>query len=94
MKDILNKIFNWLVLSSENPDNLSATLKGSIAFTVITALASVLHINGLSDAADHGLSFIVETGKFLSMAYTLYGSIRKIHRTATGTNAVLNSSQI
>lgn len=81
--------WNWLVLSSTNENKLSTTVKGSLAFTLITALASVLHISGIQDATDSVVAFVVETSKFVSVVVTVIGAFRKIRRTTNGTNAVL-----
>lgn len=85
----INKAFNWLILSSADSTNLSATLKGSLVFTLITALASALHINGITDVANNSVSVIVAGGQFVSAVYALFGALRKVKRTVGGTNAVL-----
>lgn len=84
------KTFNWLVLSSADANKLSATITGSIWFTIISTIATLMHIDGFSNVADHGISFLVGAGQFISAAYALYGAIRKVKRTVGGTNAVLN----
>lgn len=86
----MKTIFNWLVLSSADPEKYAATLKGSILFTAATGIAALLHINGFSNVADNGVAFVVETSRALSMGYALYGALRKLTRTVSGTNVVLN----
>lgn len=92
MKNFLTNVWNWLVLSSADENKMSATIKGSIWFAIISAGASLLHINGLSDVADHGVSFIVEVIRAITGAYALWGAFRKVSRTVGGNNAVLNSN--
>lgn len=82
------------MLSSADPAKLSATVKGSVWFAVLTALTSVFHVNGLSDVADHGISFVVGAGQFVTAAYALYGALRKVKRTVGGTNLVLKDPTI
>jgi hypothetical protein len=88
---MLNKIWNWLVLSSADENKVSATVKGSAAFIIVSVIAQTLGIDGVSEVADHGVSLLVEFVRFVSALYLLYGGVRKVAKTALGSNRVLNN---
>lgn len=94
MKINFSTIWNWVIYSSENPEKVSQTIKGSAFLTLALGIAQILHIQGFSDVADHGVTFIVAFSVLIGKAWTLVGAIRKLHRTFSGTNKVLSDQTL
>ncbi len=86
--------FNWLVISSADSDKLSSTLKGSIVFVILTALASTLHISGFTEASNSFVDALVEVCRAVAAIYACYGAFRKVSRTVGGTNEMLKDRTI
>ncbi len=93
---MFKKIIAWIAFSSKDPNRLSLMLKGILtgATTYILFFAGVFHIdvqaNDLAVLFD-GIVKLLEVGlSAYSIIASLVGAIRKIYRTITGKNHVLN----
>lgn len=95
----MKKIIAWLVLSSKDPQKVSLMIKGILtgAVTYIIFFAGMFHINLVQTDLNQiieGLVKIIEVALTLFSAIaTLVGAIRKVSRTVTGDNKVLNQMQ-
>ena len=95
---IMNKIIQWLVLSSSDAAKLSLSVKG-ILLGIIPILITVTGITGIQIPNAETLTAVVElVGTFIqvalgivSLVVTLIGVVRKILSTLQGTNAVLEA---
>lgn len=92
---MIQKIWNWIVWSSSNPEKISLTIKGFATFVpALVVLFAFLHIQVTSDTL---LAILNDTAiglsalaTFIGVIMSIYGSYRKISTTALGTNQVLN----
>lgn len=73
----LKTVLTWFVRSSANPQNVSLTLKGALAFLVVFGL-NASDITQIEDALSVA---IIGTGYVVSSLITLYGFARKLHNT-------------
>jgi len=93
---MFTKIIAWIVLSSKDPQKVSLMIKGAAAWagTYILFFAGIFHFNvGQSDVASifEAVAKFVEYALYaISAVSTVWGLIRKVKRTADGTNRVLN----
>lgn len=93
----MKKFLVWLVLSSQNPQKVSLTVKSFLtaATTYIVFFAGILHFNiGASDVAiaiDNIVKVISDILMVISSAATAWAFIRKIGTTLNGTNKVINT---
>lgn len=91
----MQKLLQWLIVSSANPSKLSATVKGLLlgVLPVVVYLTGLAHLNvGESDlkALIDGIATVVEVGLGLVSAVVfVIGLVRKIYRTLTGTNQAI-----
>ena len=94
MKEMIKKLFsqshvvwNWLVISSSNPDAVALTVKGVFSMTIVQTLFGLLPFIGIHptftlDVVSAGAVNLVYT--FLSAVasiVTAYGLLRKIYLT-------------
>lgn len=84
----MNKLFTWLVYSSENPENFSLTLKGAVATLLPVALLLAQQL-GFSLDGSNVEAFILSVVAVLTTAVTLFGLIRKMVNTFNGKEAVV-----
>lgn len=82
-------MYVWLVYSSANPNKLSATLKGSIAYVLLATLGNAFGIPGVTEVADSGVEVIVQAGQVLSAGLAFVYAVRKVTRTLGGINLAL-----
>lgn len=101
--NIFKKAFYWIILSSENAQNLSLTVKAFLTGIIPVAmfLANTTHVkfdsNTLTAIIDGIASVITYLGGLITALVFLYGLFRKIVNTANGNNDVIlqiNSSVI
>ena len=91
------KFLDWLVVSSADPQKLSATVTGFL-FGLIPLAAFFANIPGVNipDQATLTVTInmigqvVVYVGGAITALYSAYGLLRKIWRTWNGTNEVLN----
>lgn len=76
----MKKFLNWLVLSSEDPKEISLTIRG-IAVSFLPLIVSFLNDLGVGNLEGQVLSFIVATTAVLGILLTVVGIVRKIYNT-------------
>lgn len=96
----MNKLVNWLLLSSADSSKLSLTIKGASVgvITVLTMVSGLAHIQLPSDTLtalfDTAVGSLQALAVVLSGIATAVGLLRKLWLTARGENAVLNDPLI
>jgi len=83
----MNKFLNWLVFSSENPDNIALTVKG-IALMAVPAVLTITSQFGLSVNETNIVAIISQTTTTLAAGLTVIGLIRKLINTFAGKKVV------
>jgi len=83
----MNKFLNWLVFSSENPDNIALTVKG-IALLAVPAVLTIASQFGLSVQEANVVSVISQAATTLAAGLTVIGLIRKLANTFSGKKTV------
>lgn len=79
------KFLHWLVTSSENPSNISLTLKGAIPtiISIILLVAPIFHVSvdssQLTQIGDGVMQAVLAFCGFVSAVAMVVGLIRKIH---------------
>ena len=82
--EIIKKIWNWLVVSSANPQKISLTVKGVIIslIPILLTLSGIAHLSITSDGITNIASLIAN---LIDVSFTIiasisivYGIIRKI----------------
>ncbi len=89
---MLKKIWNWLVMSSANPNEMALTVKGFLG-TLASILLLVspivhLHINDAQTTAitDMIIQIVLALCAVISALSGIMGFVRKIYLTAKGSN--------
>lgn len=86
----MEKIWNWLVVSSADPNAYSLTIKGTLLgiATVLTMLAGFGHIQlgDLTPLVDGIVQAVQAFLALVSSVVFVVGLVRKIYRTANGTH--------
>lgn len=81
MKKNLKKVYKWLVVSSANPKEVSATIKG----VLILALPQVLILAqsfGLQIENNVAMGILERSVTILGAVLAIFGLIRKVYNTA------------
>ena len=91
MKNILDKFLNWLLLSSQDANQWSLTIKGAtVAIPTILVFANLAHLQVTSDSLtaviDAVSNVVLYIGGGISACVTAYGLIRKLASTILGSN--------
>lgn len=91
---MLQKMWLWLVRSSADPEQLSATIKGLAAFVpAVVVMFTLLHINVGSDLLLAYIDKLALLATYIaggvSAAYAFVGFCRKVYTTIMGTNQVV-----
>lgn len=88
----MNKILDWLILSSKDPQKVSLFIKGALGWAATLAIGAGVQASELdfSAAIDQIGNLVYLALTFGSTAVAAYGAIRKIYRTMTGQNEVIN----
>lgn len=81
-----SKFWNWLVVSSQDPTKVAATVKG-IAGTAIALLAFTVHGPDFSTVPADVYTIVVDAFGVFSGALATVGLIRKVYNTLTNKNA-------
>lgn len=99
MKKLFKKIVAWLVLSSENSQQVSLTIKGVLggAVTILTIVLGFAHLNVpgpevFSQLIDMFVGIVQMLLLLVSSVAAIFGLLRKIYSTVIGENAVVNAS--
>lgn len=93
----MKKIWNWFVLSSANYQNYALTLKGILigaipAVIIVAHLANIqLKSEDLTTLIDAMITLFGTVMALVSAGITVFGLVRKVFKTANGTNSVLNN---
>lgn len=90
----MSKFWQWLVRSSSNPDELSATVKGLAGFIPsIIIVTSILHLNVGADDLENFIKslalFVSGFTTVVTAVVSVFGFLRKLWTTARGTNQVI-----
>lgn len=72
-----NKFWNWLVVSSEDPTKVAATVKGALG-VLISLLAFTAHGASFADVPDQVYTIVVDLFATISSAIALAGLVRKL----------------
>ena len=72
-----NKFWNWLVVSSEDPTKVAATVKGA-AGVLVSLLAFHFHGANFNDLPDEVYTVVVDVLAAFSSAVAALGLLRKI----------------
>lgn len=83
----MKNILNWLVYSSENPQEFSLTLKAGVA-TILPVAVLLLQQLGFSLDSGNTEAFILSLVTIATSAITLFGLIRKLVNTYRGKKVV------
>jgi len=73
---MIKKIFDWFVLSSKNPANVSLTVKGLLPFL---ALLGIMDSQIMEETSNAVVEIIVQLGILASGIATLWGAVRKVY---------------
>jgi len=88
LKQILIDVYNWLMKSSANPENLSLTIKGILSTIVFVAVSFGANYTFNVDVMSYDIANVIsQIGIVISSLITIYGLVRKIYLT------IKNSSQ-
>lgn len=99
---MINSIFNWIVLSSKDPNKVSLTVRAALLSAIpgaIWAVGTLCATGGVCiPIADDELRTVANAAAdlaFLALSAVsaigiIYGFLRKIWLTVTGKNAVIN----
>lgn len=79
----MNNFLRWLVISSQNPDKVSATFKGVLLqyLALLMALGSIIHLPFTQDAA---YQVITDIAGLVGTLLGVFGLIRKIYYEIVG----------
>lgn len=77
MKQI-KSFWEWLVLSSKNPNKIALTLKAGIPFLILFHIGDATTLGTVADAI---VNVIVQTVTWVSGILAAYGAIRKLYIT-------------
>lgn len=69
----MKKAFDWFVVSSQNPQKLSLTLKSLAAFAVLFGVDSAIVDEGIG----HFVNLIASLGMLATTITAIYGFVRK-----------------
>lgn len=92
----LKGAWNWLVLSSANPEATSLTVKASLTFivTYATVFAGLAHVQLPSEQLTSLVSLLVQFVQAILMAVSaavaIFGGARKLWLTISGKNPVVS----
>lgn len=84
----MNKFLNWLVFSSENPDNIALTVKG-ILLLAVPAVLTITSQLGLSVQETNAVEAVSKATTTLAAGLTLIGIVRKLVNTFAGKKTVV-----
>ncbi len=87
---IIERFFNWLLLSSKDSANFSLTIKAGLAWVIAVMAYANLPTYNLPVMSDQIVEAVMILVQWISATVTLYGLWRKIIRTWNGENAVVN----
>ena len=87
----MQKFITWLVVSSENPENISLTVKGILLMAVPITL-TLLSQFGVHFAEDQALQFVSSSVTVLASVLSLVGLIRKLINTFSKTEVPVKLS--
>lgn len=94
MKSALQKVFIWLVVSSQDPNRVALTIKAGapLFITWITFAAGLGHIQvgDLTPIVDQVITIVQYTGLVVTAAVTLWGLVRKTWASLQGQHAGIN----
>lgn len=76
----MKNFLNWLVFSSENPENFSLTLKGAVA-TLLPVIILLVQQLGFSLDGVNIEQYILSAITVLTTFVTLVGLVRKLYNT-------------
>lgn len=82
------KFINWLVYSSENPDNFSLTLKGAVA-TLLPVIIMLAQQLGFTFDIANVEAFVLSIIAVATTAITLLGLVRKMYNTYSDKEVVV-----
>ena len=71
----LQKVWNWLIKSSANPEKYSLTLKGGIPLLVLWGVGDTETLTALTGAVGN---FLVLLGQVVAAIFTVRGLLRKL----------------
>lgn len=97
---MLKKIYNWIVLSSNDPSQVSLTIKGIGGLIVSTgSFWALLHLpvspDSVTSIFDSFATLATQILGAVSTLATLYGMIRKLGLTILGQNkAILEQNKV
>lgn len=83
----MKNILNWLIYSSENPENFSLTLKGAVA-TIFPIAILLIQQLGFSLDTQNAQEFILSIITVCTTIITLFGAIRKVINTFSNKKTV------
>lgn len=96
MKNIIDRIVNWLWLSSQHPDEVSLTAKSSL-LVLASGLSVALGFSHLqvgpeffTEIVNSVVNVIQYTLLLIGAVGAVVGAIRKVWNTVTGQNASVN----
>jgi len=76
----MNKLINWIIYSSENPENFSLTIKGAL-LTVLPVVVMLINQLGFSLDGANAEAFVLSIVTICTTMITLFGLIRKLVNT-------------
>ena len=82
------KFINWLVYSSENPENFSLTLKGAAA-TLLPVVIMLAQQLGFTFDTVNAEAFVLSIIEVATTAITLLGLVRKLYNTYSDKEVVV-----
>lgn len=84
----MKNFLNWLVFSSENPDNFSLTLKGAVA-TLLPVFIMLAQQLGFTLDSVNVEAFVLSVIAIATTVVTLIGLIRKLYNTYSSKEVVV-----
>lgn len=84
----MDKFLNWLVFSSENPNNVALTIKG-ILLMAVPVVVNMLQQFGIQFAEQRAVDIISSAVIVISSLLTLIGLVRKLINTFSDKEVVV-----
>ena len=80
---MIKTIFQFFYYSSQNPSNISLTLKGFIPFIALVGLGNYVPVETATGIVDGLVALLVIAGQFVAGAITVLGLLRKVYNSFT-----------
>ena len=80
---MFNKIFQWVVFSSADPERFSLTLKAGLALLVLLGVGNITP-DMQNEFVNDSAKALVKSGELISAVITAFGAARKVYLSIVG----------